>query len=168
MLSSHPDLGPLPFAVLFQRSQLARPPTGSKGHWVQANRRYLDFLSAVDDPTNWIQQVNKISRPVKDARRSYRGFNLFSPDDEAVFHAIAQGGVQGFGIRNNDLRALLGKTSSQVSRILKRLRNHGVIKKAANTYKYYLSKLGRQVVATSRKLKQLFIIPSFRGEMHFA
>jgi hypothetical protein len=48
------------------------------------NRRYLDFLSAVDDPTNWIQQVNKISRPVKDARRSYRGFNLFSPNDEAV------------------------------------------------------------------------------------
>jgi hypothetical protein len=43
-----------------------------------------------------------------------------------------------------------------------------VIKKAANTYKYYLSKLGRQVVATSLKLKQLFIIPSFRGEMHFA
>jgi DNA-binding MarR family transcriptional regulator len=132
------------------------------------NRRYLDFLSAVDDPTNWIQQVNKISRPVKDARRSYRGFNLFSPDDEEVFHAIAQGGVQGFGIRNNDLRALLGKTSSQVARILKRLRNHGVIEKAANTYKCYLSKLGRQVVATSLKLKQLFIIPSFRGEMHFA
>ena len=132
------------------------------------NRRYLDFLSAVDDPTNWIQRVNKISRPVKDAGRSYRGFNLFSPDDEAVFHAIAQGGVQGFGIRNNDLRVLLGKTSSQVSRILKRLRNHSLIKKAANTYKYYLTSLGRQVVTTSLKLKELFIIPNFRGEMHFA
>jgi hypothetical protein len=132
------------------------------------NRRYLDFLSAVDDPTNGIGRVNKISRPVKDAGRSYRGFNLFSPDDEAVFHAIAQGGVQGFGVRNSDLRALLAKTSSQLSRILKRLRNHGVIKKAGNTHKYYLTKLGRQVVATSFKLKELFIIPSFRGEMHFA
>lgn len=42
---------------------------------------------------------------------------------EAVFHAISQGGVQGFGIRNSGLRSILGKTSGQVSRILKRLAN---------------------------------------------
>jgi len=41
------------------------------------NRRYLDFLSAVDDPTNRIKKVNKLSRSVTDAGRSYRGFNLF-------------------------------------------------------------------------------------------
>ena len=79
------------------------------------NRRYLDFLSSIDDPTNAIKRVNKISRPVRESGRSYRGFNLFSPDDEAVFHAIAQGGVQGFGIRNSGLRAQLGKTTAQVS-----------------------------------------------------
>ncbi len=132
------------------------------------NRRYLDFLSAVDDPTNGIKRVNKISRSVKQAGRSYRGFNLFSADDEAVFHAIAQGNVQGFGIRNRTLRATLGKTPGQVSRILKRLRNHGLIKKVANVYKYYLTSLGRQVVATSLKLKELFIIPNLRGELRFA
>jgi len=132
------------------------------------NRRYLDFLSAVDDPTNGIKQVKKISRPVREAGRSYRGFNLFSAEDEAVFHAIAQGGVQGFGIRNSGLRAALGKTSGQVSRILKRLRNHGLIKKVANVYKYYLTSFGRHVVATSLKLKELHIIPVLRGEMPVA
>lgn len=132
------------------------------------NRRYLEFLSAVDDPTNGIKRVNQISRPVKEAGRSYRGFNLFSPDDEAVFHAIAQGSVQGFGIRNRQLRARLGKTSGQVSRILKRLRKHGLIKKVRETYKYYLTSLGRQVVTTSLKLKELFVIPNLRGEMRFA
>jgi hypothetical protein len=132
------------------------------------NRRYLDFLSAIDDPTNGIKRVNKISRPVKEGGRSYRGFNLFSPDDEAVFHAIAQGDVQGFAIRNCQLRTILGKTSGQVSRILKRLRNHGLIKKVGNVYKYYLTSLGRQVVATSLKLKELFVIPNLRGELHFA
>jgi len=132
------------------------------------NRRYLDFLSAVDDPTNGIKRVNKISQPVKQAGRRYRGFNLFSPDDEAVFHAIAQGGVQGFGIRNSGLRATLDKTSGQASRILKRLRNHGLIKKVANTYKYYLTTLGRQVVATSLKLKELFVIPNLRSQFSFA
>jgi len=132
------------------------------------NRRYLEFLSAVDDPTNAIIRVNKISRPLKQSGRSYRGFNLFSPEDEAVFHAIAQGSVQAFGIRNSGLRATLGKTSGQVSTILKRLRNHGLIKKVGNAYKYYLTSLGRQVVATSLKLKELFIIPNLRGEMRFA
>ena len=132
------------------------------------NRRYLDFLSAVDDPTNGIKKVNKVSRSVKDAGRSYRGFNLFSPEDEAVFRAIAQGGVQGFGIRNSGLRAALGKTSGQVSRIIKRLRNHGLIKKVANVYKYHLTSLGREVVATSLKLKEMFVIPVLRGEMRFA
>ena len=132
------------------------------------NRRYLDFLSAVDDPTNGIKKVNKISRSVRGAGRSYRGFNLFSAEDEAVFRAIAQGSVQGFGIRNSGLRATLGKTSGQVSRILKRLRNHGLIKKVANVYKYHLTSFGRHVVATSLKLKELFVIPVLRGEMHFA
>jgi len=132
------------------------------------NRRYLDFLSAVDDPTNGIKRINKISCPVKEAGRSYRGFNLFSPDDEAVFRAIAQGEVQAFGIRNRQLRAVLGKTAGQVSRILKRLRNHGLIKKVGKVYKYYLTSLGRQVVATSLKLKELFVIPNLRGKLRFA
>lgn len=129
------------------------------------NRRYLAFLSAVDDPTAEINKVHKISRPVKASGRSYRGFNLFDGDDEAVFRAIARGEAQGFGIRNRTLRALLGKSSAQVCRILKRLRNHGLIKKVANTYKYYLTCLGREVVATSLKLKELFVIPSLRGAL---
>ena len=132
------------------------------------NRRYLDFLAAVDDPTNGIKKVNKISRSVKDSGRSYRGFNLFSAEDEAVIRAIAQGGEQGFGIRNSGLRASLGKTTGQVSRILKRLRNHGLIKKVANVYKYHLTSLGREVVLTALKLKEMFVIPTLRGTLHTA
>ena len=131
-------------------------------------REKVAYRPAAAAPTNGIKRVNKISRPVKQSGRSYRGFNLFSREDETVFHAIAQGGVQGFGMRNSGLRAVLDKTSGQVSRILKRLRNLGLIKKTANTYKYYLTSLGRQVVATSLKLKELFIIPNLRGEMRFA
>ena len=51
------------------------------------------------------------------------------------------------------------KTSGQMSRILKRLHTHGLIKKIARTYKYYISKLGRQVIMLGLKLKELFIIP---------
>ncbi len=54
------------------------------------------------------------------------------------------------------------KSAHQVSRLLKRLRKHGLIKKIENTYKYYLTALGRKVTATALKLWEMYIIPSLR------
>jgi hypothetical protein len=56
-----------------------------------ANRRYLEFLSAIDDPSNGIDKLNKITRTVHEEARSYRGFNFFDQDDEALFLALARG-----------------------------------------------------------------------------
>ena len=127
------------------------------------NRRYIQFLSAVDDPTNAISKVNRISRSVREKGRSSRGFNLFNAEDETVFQAIAQAGVQTFGIRNSTLRQALHKTTSQISGILRRLRNHGLIKKTSKSYKYYLTSLGSEVTATSLKLKEMVVIPALRA-----
>ncbi len=52
------------------------------------------------------------------------------------------------------------KNMGQISRILKRLRIHGIIKKIRNTYKYYLTKFGKQVISLGLKLKELYIIPA--------
>ena len=47
------------------------------------------------------------------------------------------------GFRNRDLRDFLpDKSLGQVSRLLKRLRLHGLIKEVGKSYKYYLTKLG--------------------------
>lgn len=63
-------------------------------------------------------------------------------------------------MQNQALRARFPQChSGQMSRILRRLRMHGLIKKASHCYKYYLTLLGKQVVALGRKLKQLVIIP---------
>jgi hypothetical protein len=60
-------------------------------------------------------------------------------------------------------RVLAGKTGPQVSRLLKRLRLHSLIKKVGKTYKYYLTKLGRRVLLTALKLRELVVIPSLAG-----
>jgi hypothetical protein len=52
------------------------------------------------------------------------------------------------------------KTAGQISRLLKRLRVHGLMKKVGNHYKYYLTALGRQVATTALKLRELVVIPS--------
>jgi hypothetical protein len=125
-----------------------------------ANRRYLEFLSALEDPSNGVDKLHKISRTVHEEARSYRGFNFFDPHDEALFVVLARGEFAISGVQNKALRARFPQYSSgQMSRILRRLRTHGLIKKASHCYKYYLTTLGKQVVALGLKLKELVIVP---------
>jgi hypothetical protein len=125
-----------------------------------ANRRYLEFLSALDDPSNGIDKLHKITRTVHEEARSYRGFNFFDQDDQALFLALARGEFTISGVQNKTLRALFPQFSSaQMSRILLRFRLHGLTKKASHSYKYYLTALGKQVIALGLKLKELVIIP---------
>jgi len=64
------------------------------------------------------------------------------------------------GFQNKDLAGRLHKDGRQVSRLLKRLRCHGLIKKVGHCYKYYLTALGRRVVATAVRIREMTIIPS--------
>jgi hypothetical protein len=126
-----------------------------------SNWRYLQFVSALEDPRADTKNLDKISRPVREGDRTYRGFNLFYGDDLVLFEAIAGGQFNISGFTNRALRNLLrDKTGPQISRMLKRLRTHGLIKKIGRTYKYYLTRFGRLVVMTALKLRRLVIIPS--------
>lgn len=125
-----------------------------------ANRRYLEFLSALDDPSGGIGKLSRLSQTVREQARSYRGFNFFDPRDELLFQVIARGEFNISGFTNRRLRGFLPEFSSgQVSRLLKRLRTHGLIKKTSHGYKYYLTAMGRQVTALGLRLKNLVIIP---------
>jgi hypothetical protein len=126
-----------------------------------ANRRYLEFLSTLEDPTVGLRNLLKISKTVRKQGKSFRGFNLFAGEDLTLFRAIVRGEFNISGFQNRNLRAYLkNKTSSQVGRLLKRLRNHGLLKKVPARNKYYLTRLGRRVVATALKLRELYLIPA--------
>ena len=124
-----------------------------------ANLRYLQFISRINDNSVGVDNLNKIAKSVVENGRSYKGFNFFSQDDILVLQAIARGEFNISGFQNKHLKTLLRKTTGQISRILRRLHVHGLIKKIGKTYKYYLTKLGRIVVTTGLKLKELYIIP---------
>ena len=125
-----------------------------------ANRRYLEFISTIEDDKVGTGKLNKVSQPVEENDRSYRGFNFFDPEDEELFEALGRGEFNITGFQNKDLRLRVkGKNTGQVSRLMKRLRTHGLIKKVGRTYKYYLTGLGKQVTALGLKLKNLYVIP---------
>jgi hypothetical protein len=126
-----------------------------------ANRRYLEFISAIEDNTAGTDKLNKISQPAEANDRSYRGFNFFDPEDEELLQSLGSGEFNISGFQNKDLRRRVkAKNTGQISRLMKRLRTHGLIKKIGKTYKYYLTALGKQVIALGLKLKNLYIIPA--------
>lgn len=131
-----------------------------RGLLAAANQRYLDFISAIDDPTASIKVLDKVCSPTTAGGRRYKGFNFFAAVDQRLFEVILRGEFTITGMRNRDLRALLPDSSSgQVSRLLKRLRTHGLVKRVGRTFKYYVTKLGRRVALAGLKLKQLVLLP---------
>lgn len=132
-----------------------------------ANNRYLAFISDLDDPSPAVRDLRKIAAPRRDHDRSFRGFNLFHEDDHRLFLAIARGEFTINGMSNKALRRVLPhKTPAQMSRLLKNLRVHGLLKKIGRTYKYYLTKLGRKVIAAALELRELIVIPTLAGPLH--
>jgi len=126
-----------------------------------ANRRYLAFLSQLADPSAGVGKVERLSAPVRRNDRAYRGFNLSDPDDLALFTALARGEGQVSGLQNAGLRRVLGgRTGAQVSRLLQRLRLHGLLRKVGHTYKYYLTRAGQEAILTALKPRELVVIPS--------
>ena len=47
-------------------------------------------ISTIEDDKSGTDKLNKISQPVEENDRSYRGFNFFDPDDEELFEALAE------------------------------------------------------------------------------
>ncbi|MBC8231636.1 MarR family transcriptional regulator [bacterium] len=126
-----------------------------------ANHRYLAFISEIDDFTAGMKRLEKVTRSKSDNKgRNYKGFNFFYSPDRKLFEIILRGEHTISGLRNKDIRKYFPDLSAgQVSRILKRLRLHGMIKRIGRTYKYYTTNLGRKVMLTGLKIRNLVIIP---------
>jgi len=126
-----------------------------------ANQRYLKFISALDTPEVGVQRLQQVTETKTDNQHRYKGFNLLADEDAAILRALSQGQFAVTGLTNQALRqALPDKNSGQVSRLLKRLRVHGLIKKVGQHYKYHLTNLGRQVATMALKLRELVVIPT--------
>ena len=126
-----------------------------------ANRRYLEFLSAIETPEVGEQRLAQITETKTAQQHRYKGFNPLAEDDAQLFRLLLRGEFAISGLSSRALHALLpNKTTGQLSRLLKRLRVHGLLKKIGHQYKYYLTDLGRQIATTVLKLREMWIIPT--------
>lgn len=125
-----------------------------------ANSRYLEFISAIEDNSIGKQKLQKITSSKVENDRTYKGFNFFEKTDQNILVHLTSGEFNISGFRSKDLKKRFKYLSSfQISRTLKRLRVIGLIKKVGATYKYYLTKIGKEAILTALKIKNLVIIP---------
>ena len=138
-----------------------------------ANQRYLDALADVDADLPLGQQLDRLSRPTSLNGCRCRGLNLWG-DDAHLLATITRGEFVLNGFRNRDLRTHLygppasdrneeKRRSARVSRLLRLLRAHHLIKKVPCSHRYELTDNGRLLLlalsaarnASPRKLTEL-------------
>jgi hypothetical protein len=122
-----------------------------------ANERYLNSLAEVNSSTPLGEMLAKLCQPTKLNDRRVRALNPFAEDDKQLLETISRGEFSVNGFRNRDIRSLLfgsddgnedvrRRRSSAVSRKLRLLRAHHLIKKIPTTHRYQLTDFGRAVV----------------------
>ena len=125
------------------------------------NRRYLEYLSSLDDFSAGIRALDRLTQPRPVNGRSLRGLNFFSRAEQTLLSALQRPAFNIAGLRRADLLPLLAQCSpATLTRHLARLRQLGVIKRLAGTYRYYLTRAGRAAIAAGRRLTEQTIIPA--------
>lgn len=120
-----------------------------------ANARFIDALASVDDSTTIQELLTPVQKPITRNGRRVRALRPMG-DDRALLEAINHGEFTINGFRNRDLQRLLFSTpassrkekqrrSAAISRKLRMLREHGLVKKAPRTHRYHVTAAGRSI-----------------------
>jgi hypothetical protein len=125
------------------------------------NRRYLEFLSALDDHSAGARALDRLTEPKRDEDRPIKGLNFFERTEQALLRALQRPEFNIHGVRRADLKAFLPALNpAALSRQLKRLRLLGLIKRVGGTYRYYLTRLGRAAIAAACSITRFHIVPT--------
>ena len=123
----------------------------------QANERYLDALAAVTEPTPLGVVSAPVCRRVRYHGQPARALNPLAADDAALLAVVYRGEFVITGLRNRDVRRLLyaatgdeatrRRQAGRVTRQLRLLRAHHLLRKLPHTHRYVVTAKGRVVVA---------------------
>lgn len=124
-------------------------------------RRYLEYLSALDDHSAGARALDRLSQDQRDQDRIIKGLNFFNCNEQALLRALQRPQFNIRGLRRADLAAFVPSLNpAALSRQLKRMRRLGLIKRVAATYRYYLTRLGRAAIAAASAITERRIVPA--------
>jgi hypothetical protein len=124
-------------------------------------RRYLQYLSALDDHSGGVRALDRLSEDRRDEERLIKGLNFFKRSEQMLLRALQRPEFNIRGVRRADLAAFVPELSpAALSRQLTRIRRLGIIKRVGGTYRYYLTRLGRAAIAAACSVIEMRIVPA--------
>ncbi len=115
-------------------------------------KRYIDALPETDLDTLPLKEINNISSKKEVNGRNYSAFNILNEETLKVFKTISNGKYLINGFTNKMIRKGIYSDSetkqniNRTTRLLSKLKAHGIIKKVAKKNKYYLTTNGRKII----------------------
>lgn len=130
-----------------------------------ANGRYLEALAVVGDTTPARDLLDPVSRPIRRQGRRYRALRPLERNEARMMQVLLSGRFHVQGFRNRDIyteihgkrrhsKAERRRQSARITRWLRLLRAHGLIRKVPHTFYYRVTAKGQRVMATAIKLRQ--------------
>jgi hypothetical protein len=131
-------------ADLYRRAEISR----------RAAERYLDALAEVEEQTTLEELIEQLGQRQEWQGRKVRALHAVG-EDRPLLQAVSRGEFALNGFRNGDLRPILlgapaqgegeeRRRSAWMSRQLRLLRAHGIIRKVNGTHRYHLTTNGRK------------------------
>jgi hypothetical protein len=119
--------------------------------------RYLDAYAQCDTSLQVKQLLDRVQHPLGKGGKRVRALRPFQDEDRRLLEIVGRGEFAINGFRNGDLQKFLyckpsaspgesRRRSSAVSRQLRLLRYHRLIRKIPHTYRYQLTPVGRQLI----------------------
>ena len=124
----------------------------------RANARYLDALATVDEDKTVANVLDSVLARAEIGGRKVRSLAPWSHPDLDMLQAIGKGEFMANGFRNRDILPLVTadfgndpvakrKASAKVTRLLRILRAHGILRRIPHTHRYQVTSKGRLVLA---------------------
>ena len=130
-----------------------------------ANERYLEALGVVGEPSPTRHLLDPVSRRVTRDGRPYRALRPIEAEEARLFSTLLASDFALQGFRNHTLRQRLfpegptddarRKASGRVTRLLRLLRAHKMIRKVPGTFYYRTTSRGHHVMTTALRLREI-------------
>lgn len=114
-------------------------------------KRYIEALPKINIDEVPISEIEKVSSSIIVNDRKYTGFNILQKDTLKLLSIISSGEYLINGFSNKNIRSkyfeveITKKEINKLTRLLSKLKAHGIIKKVARKNKYYLTTKGRNI-----------------------
>lgn len=125
------------------------------------NHRFLDAMVDIVPVKSTLEEIDTVCSGKKVNGNNVTGFNVWSPETIRIMETICDGRYFISGFRNKDIRNVIfpnikdpQKLGSKTSRMLKKLRQHGLIKKIPRSRRYTVTSKGRRIMGALIEIRR--------------